>query len=406
MKRVSFVAMLLLTSCQSDRPFPKILLGPEKVEPVWSSYIGCSGGIELSQGTLSVARRIVDEYEIWKFDATSGTLLNYATKPSRIGGAPHDTPTDLTAGSTKPLDPSKARSLTPSGFTPVVLTDRFLFAKRTRARLRRLRFYSEGQAVLIDRQSGKAVWMDEGADIAVLAASGRIIVCRDGQTSVFAQNAGRASESSEFYAAIRSADVTAVRRLYPVWRRSRIRDVDGKVPLSVAAKDGHAAIIKLLIDLGETPNTADADGFTPLMMALHWNHADVAELLLDAGAIPTDQGPLWGSALTIATHEGGRMIISRLVRIGAKINSVETWSGRTALHEAVAYRNYEAIETLLSAGADVKARDKDGKTPDELAPLDRCVSHLFSGGFIKDDPVICQPVKRETVTFDPAHLSH
>ena len=280
MKRVSFVAMLLLTSCQSDRPFPKILLGPEKVEPVWSSYIGCSGGIELSQGTLSVARRIVDEYEIWKFDATSGTLLNYATKPSRIGGAPHDTPTDLTAGSTKPLDPSKARSLTPSGFTPVVLTDRFLFAKRTRARLRRLRFYSEGQAVLIDRQSGKAVWMDEGADIAVLAASGRIIVCRDGQTSVFAQNAGRASESSEFYAAIRSADVTAVRRLYPVWRRSRIRDVDGKVPLSVAAKDGHAAIIKLLIDLGETPNTADADGFTPLMMALHWNHADVAELLL------------------------------------------------------------------------------------------------------------------------------
>ena len=116
MKRVSFVAMALLTSCQSDRPFPKIVLGPEIVEPVWSSYIGCSGGIELSQGALSVARRIVDEYEIWKFDATSGTLLNYATKPSRIGGAPHDTPADLTAGSTKPLDPSKVRSLTPSGF--------------------------------------------------------------------------------------------------------------------------------------------------------------------------------------------------------------------------------------------------------------------------------------------------
>jgi ankyrin repeat protein len=31
--------------------------------------------------------------------------------------------------------------------------------------------------------------------------------------------------------------------------------VDGKVPLSVAAEDGHIDIVKLLIELGETPNT-------------------------------------------------------------------------------------------------------------------------------------------------------
>jgi len=246
--------------------------------------------------------------------------------------------------------------------------------------------------------------MDEGLEIAVLAASDRVIVCRDGQTSVFAQNAGRPLKISEFYAAIHADDAAAVRRLYPVWHISRIRDVDGKVPLSVAAKDGHTDMVKLLVELGETPNTADADGFTPLMMALHWNRADIAEFLLDASAIPTDQGPLWGSTLTIAVHESRRAIISRLLRGGAKIDSVETWSGRTALHEAVMYRNYEAIEALISAGANVKARDRDGKLPGELAPTDRCVTHLFNGGLVKDEPALCQPIKRETATFDPAHL--
>ena len=58
-----------------------------------------------------------------------------------------------------------------------------------------------------------------------------------------------------------------------------MRDVDGKVPLSVAAKDGHLDIVKLLVELGEYPNATDADGFTPLMTALHWNHVDIADFL-------------------------------------------------------------------------------------------------------------------------------
>lgn len=403
MKRLSLGAVLFLASCQSDRPFPKVLLGHNVVEPIWSSSVGCSGGIEFGTGTISVARRIGNEYETWRFDAASGMLIRYAMSPARIGGRPNDTPADLTAGSTKPLDTLRLQPLTPPGFTPVVLTDRFLFAKRARTQLRRFQVYSEGQVVVIDRPGREVVWMDEGVDIAVLATSGLVIVCRDGQTSIFTENAGRPTEVSAFYAAVHAANLSAVRKLYPIWRRSGMRDVDGKVPLSIAAKDGHLDIVKALVELGETPNSVDADGFNPLMMSLHWNHADIAEFLLDAGAMPTDGGPTWGSVLRIAVHEKGRTIVNRLLRAGGQIDAVETWSGRTALHEAVMYRNYEAIEALISAGANVKARDRDGKTPRELASTDRCITHLFTGGLIKDEPTACQPIKHETETFDPAH---
>jgi hypothetical protein len=207
-------------------------------------------------------------------------------------------------------------------------------------------------------------------------------------------------EVAQFYAAIRAANATAVQELYPAWRKAGVRDLDGKIPLSVAAKTGHLEIVKLLVELGESPNTPDADGFTALIMALHWNHADVADFLLDAGAIPTSDAPPWGSALRMAVHQGRRPIISHLLRKGAEVDSVEAWSGNTVLHEAVMYRNYEAVETLIAAGANVKALNKDCKTPGQLAPIDQCVLHLFRGGLIKEEPAICQPVKRETITFE------
>lgn len=32
--------------------------------------------------------------------------------------------------------------------------------------------------------------------------------------------------------------------------------------------------------------------------------------------------------------------------------------------------------------------------------------HLFAGGFIKEKPTICQPIKRETVKFGGGQLRH
>ncbi|MGB5013267.1 MAG: ankyrin repeat domain-containing protein, partial [Pyrinomonadaceae bacterium] len=39
----------------------------------------------------------------------------------------------------------------------------------------------------------------------------------------------------------------------------------------------------------------------------------------------------------------------------------------TLLHNAVSYSNKEAVELLIAKGADINAKNKDGKTPLQLA---------------------------------------
>jgi ankyrin repeat protein len=129
-------------------------------------------------------------------------------------------------------------------------------------------------------------------------------------------------------------------------------------------------------------------------MALHWNCPDIARILLNAGADPNYKSHLWELPLNEAMAEGKQPIVEYLLRKGAKVNSEGGWTGGTALHEAVMYRNYEAIETLLAAGADVHKLDRHGLTPSQEAQGDECVIHLFSGGKIADKPSICQPPQR------------
>src|ERR1700722_6039586 len=152
----------------------------------------------------------------------------------------------------------------------------------------------------------------------------------------------------------------------------------------------------LFLCLSETPNSTDADGFVPLLMALHWNNPDIERILLNAGADPNYKSHLWALPLNEAVAEGRRPIIEDLLQKGARVDSKGGWTGGTALHEAVMYRNYEAIETLLEVGADIHALDGRGLTPAQKAPGDECVIYLFSGGKIADRPGTCQPPKKES----------
>jgi cytohesin len=153
---------------------------------------------------------------------------------------------------------------------------------------------------------------------------------------------------TDFYSAVRAGDLVKAQELYPFRRKTKLFDLGGRGSLTVAAKEKHEKMVELLLSLGESPNSTDADGFVPLLMALHWNNPDIARLLLTAGADPNYKSHLWALPLNEAVAEAKRPIIEDLLRKGARVNSKGGWNGGTALHEAVMYRNYEAVETLFN----------------------------------------------------------
>ena len=51
-----------------------------------------------------------------------------------------------------------------------------------------------------------------------------------------------------------------------------------------AARDGHAAVVRLLVDRGAQVNHTAKYGLTALMLAVIRSHVDVVRVLVDAGA--------------------------------------------------------------------------------------------------------------------------
>ena len=100
----------------------------------------------------------------------------------------------------------------------------------------------------------------------------------------------------------------------------------GVTPLSLAAADGNAALLALLLKSGADPKRADAalhDGRTTLMLAARTGNAD---------------------ALTL------------LVAKGANVNATETRTGSTALMWAALENRADAVRALMASGADANAR--------------------------------------------------
>ena len=101
--------------------------------------------------------------------------------------------------------------------------------------------------------------------------------------------------------------------------------VNGYTPLMMAARAGHAPVMRLLIERGANPKTASVAGTTPLMLAAAAGSADAARVLLDAGA---------------------------------EVNATESARGQTALMFAAAYNRVAVIQLLTGRGADVAAASK------------------------------------------------
>lgn len=148
------------------------------------------------------------------------------------------------------------------------------------------------------------------------------------------------------------------------------RDDDGITPLmyAVGDKDHKFNVIETLLKNGADVNAKSNDGYTPLHAAVHGENLETILLLLERGANFNEMGDYLQLLFVAAIIEEPKpQLIKTLIEKGANVNARDK-DGRTALifiYDQGCSRKYptqEGAELLLKYGADINARDKNGLT--------------------------------------------
>jgi len=129
---------------------------------------------------------------------------------------------------------------------------------------------------------------------------------------------------------------------------------------------GQAEIVKLFLEAGMSPN-AKQGGITALMETSRRGktHSEIAAALIRAGAEINVQDPYGVTPLSFAAMSGSPETIRMLLKSGANVKAKDV-DGRTALIETLTTENNlppETIEELIQAGSEVNVRIYGGLTP-------------------------------------------
>ncbi|MBI5237044.1 MAG: ankyrin repeat domain-containing protein [Deltaproteobacteria bacterium] len=146
--------------------------------------------------------------------------------------------------------------------------------------------------------------------------------------------------------------------------------------LRTAAWEGHAEIVRILLDNGADVNAEDKTmGDSVLSNAVMKGHVDITRLLLDRGAnanYRNHEMSVLHQAILL-TPNPDPSIAGLLLDKGADVNSAivrpEPFIGWTALHISAARGLADMARILLDRGADVNAKSASGVTPLHIAAL-------------------------------------
>uniref|UniRef100_UPI00398F7E32 ankyrin repeat domain-containing protein 16 isoform X2 n=1 Tax=Pristiophorus japonicus TaxID=55135 RepID=UPI00398F7E32 len=139
---------------------------------------------------------------------------------------------------------------------------------------------------------------------------------------------------------------------------------DYKRPLHEAASLGHQECLRYLISQGARVDCLKKADWTPLMMACTRKNLGVIKDLIESGASLTLKNKDGWNGFHIACREGTPEIIQYLLEVSPGIWDVESKIKRTPLHTAAMHGRFEAAELLLErCGYKPDAKDSCGVTP-------------------------------------------
>ncbi len=160
--------------------------------------------------------------------------------------------------------------------------------------------------------------------------------------------------------------------------------------LHEAAASGDVRRVRAVLVTGETVDARDEAGRTPLMIAARRGHAAVARALLEAGADPHACQPNGPSVLVFAVEGRSADVVEALVGRGVDVDSpgdvhIALRAHRnTPLMDASQFGVTEIAQVLVDAKADVHAKRVDGKTAIDLArgggfrPIERLLAEAIA----------------------------
>uniref|UniRef100_A0A8C5HT21 Serine/threonine-protein phosphatase 6 regulatory ankyrin repeat subunit C-like n=1 Tax=Gouania willdenowi TaxID=441366 RepID=A0A8C5HT21_GOUWI len=142
------------------------------------------------------------------------------------------------------------------------------------------------------------------------------------------------------------------------------KDKQERQPIHLAAHLGHVGVVKLLLSYGGDVMCTDKRGYTPLHAAAANAQSDMVMYLLSLGVERNYHGntPLH----LAAASSSGVLCLEMLVSNGADVN-IRNKDGRSALHMAAMYGRFTGSQILIQNGGEVDCVDKKGNTPLHVA---------------------------------------
>jgi ankyrin repeat protein len=138
-------------------------------------------------------------------------------------------------------------------------------------------------------------------------------------------------------------------------------------PLHCAVSGGSVEAASFLVSRGAPISALDGQGKTPLFWAVEKGRSETAKFLIAHGA-DVNGTNAFGSTplLTAARDTVSPELMKLLIKAGANVR-ITDGQGENALHKLAWYgyppKNVETAQLLLDAGADITAKNKEGKTP-------------------------------------------
>lgn len=167
--------------------------------------------------------------------------------------------------------------------------------------------------------------------------------------------------------AVRMGDGSLVTFLLDSGAAPNMKGPEGTSPLEESLKHDNLSITELLLKRGADVNETDGFGQTLLFQSIYDGKTEQQKMLITYGSdinLKDEQGI---TPLMYAADHGEFDSVRLLIASGAKVNEVDL-NGRTALLHAAGFGyRVRIVKYLLDNGADIKAKDSEGRNALSIA---------------------------------------